>query len=134
MLKDIRKNKVFNRRALFVGAAQSFLATALVTRLSYLQILKHQEYSNQSDSNRIKPLINPAPRGIVVDRNNISLTRNESNYRLLLYFEGKKDTDALVEKLAQILSLSPEDKNIFLTKIAIKSFWQIVQTKILFLM
>ncbi len=117
MLKDIRKNKVFNRRALFVGAAQSFLATALVTRLSYLQILKHQEYSNQSDSNRIKPLINPAPRGIVVDRNNISLTRNESNYRLLLYFEGKKDTDALVEKLAQILSLSPEDKNIFLTKI-----------------
>lgn len=117
MLRDIRKNKVFNRRALFVGAAQSFLATALVTRLSYLQILKHQEYSNQSDSNRIKPLINPAPRGIIVDRNNIALTRNESNYRLLLYFEGKKDTDALVEKLAQILSLSPEDKNIFLTKI-----------------
>jgi len=117
MLRDIRKNKVFNRRALFVGAAQSFLATALVTRLSYLQILKHQEYSNQSDSNRIKPLINPAPRGIVVDRNNISLTRNESNYRLLLYFEGKKDTDVLVEKLAQILSLSSEDKNIFLTKI-----------------
>ena len=117
MLRDIRKNKVFNRRALFVGAAQSFLATAIVARLSYLQIYKHKEYSNQSDSNRIKPVLNPAPRGIVFDRNDISLTKNESNYRLLFYFESKKNVEYLVEKLGEILSLSEERKRMFLVRI-----------------
>ncbi|MBU6339432.1 MAG: penicillin-binding protein 2 [Rickettsiales bacterium] len=117
MLRDIRKNKVFNRRALFVGAAQSFLTTALITRLGYLQIVKHEEYSNQSDSNRIKPLINPAPRGIIADRNNIPLTKNQNNHRLLFYFEGKRDVEALVERLAVVLDLDEETKNHFSAKI-----------------
>lgn len=117
MLRDIRKNKVFNRRALFVGAAQTFLGAAIVTRLGYLQILKHREYSNQSDSNRIKPLLNPAPRGTVCDRNEVPLTRNDSNYRLLFYFDKKKNVEDLVDKLVTILDLSPETKNSFLIKI-----------------
>ena len=117
MLRDIRKNKVFNRRAFFLGAAQSTLATVLVTRLSYLQLWKHEEYSIQSDSNRIKPLIKPAPRGIVFDRNDIPLTKNDGNYRLLLYSESKKNSNDLIEKLGKILELSEETKNLFLTKI-----------------
>jgi penicillin-binding protein 2 len=117
MLRDIRKNKVFNRRALFVGAAQTFLGAAIVTRLGYLQILKHREYSNQSDSNRIKPLLNPAPRGTVCDRNEVPLTRNDSNYRLLFYFDKKKNVEDLVDKLVTILDLSSETKNSFLIKI-----------------
>jgi len=117
MLRDIRKNKIFNRRALLVGAAQSTLASALVLRLSYLQLWKHEEYSIQSDSNRIKPMINPAPRGVVVDRQGIPLTKNDSNYRLLLYLERKRNVEELVDKLAKILDLSPENKNLFLAKI-----------------
>ncbi len=117
MLRDIRKNKIFNRRALFVGAAQSVLATALVTRLAYLQLFKHEEYSIQSDSNRIKPMINPAPRGTVLDRFDAPMTKNEGNYRLLLYFENKKNANELIEKLDAILDLTVEQKNLFLTKI-----------------
>ena len=117
MLRDIRKNKIFNRRVLLVGAAQSVLATALVTRLAYLQLFKHGEYSIQSDSNRIKPMINPAPRGVVLDRFDVPLTKNEGNYRLLLYYENKKNTDDLIEKLHAILDLTAEQKNLFLTKI-----------------
>ena len=59
MLRDIRKNKIFNRRAMVLGMAQSGLASLLILRLGYLQIWEHDEYKNQSDSNRIKPLINP---------------------------------------------------------------------------
>ena len=117
MLRDIRKNKIFNRRALILGAGQSALAGILVLRLGYLQIWKHEEYSIQSDSNRIKPLINPAPRGIIFDRNGISLTKNESNFRLLLYLDKKRNFEELIEKLSQILDLSVEGKNLFLTKI-----------------
>ena len=117
MLRDIRKNKIFNRRALVLGSAQSALAGALVMRLSYLQLWKHEEYSIQSDSNRIKPVINPAPRGTVVDRHGFPLTKNDSNYRLLLYLDRKRDVDQLVAKLTEVLDLSDEAKNIFVTKI-----------------
>ncbi|NBV07050.1 MAG: penicillin-binding protein 2 [Proteobacteria bacterium] len=117
MLRDIRKNKIFNRRALFVGAAQSVLATALVTRLGYLQLIKNKEYEIQSDSNRIKPVINPAPRGIVMDRFDNPLTKNEGNYRLLFYFENKKNTGDLIEKISLILDLTEANKNLFLAKI-----------------
>jgi len=117
VLRDIRKNKIFNRRALVLGSAQSALAGALVMRLSYLQLWKHEEYSIQSDSNRIKPVINPAPRGTVVDRHGFSLTKNDSNYRLLLYLDRKRNVDELVAKLTEVLDLSDEAKNIFITKI-----------------
>ena len=117
MLRDIRKNKIFNRRALILGAGQSALAGILVLRLGYLQLWKHEEYSIQSDSNRIKPIINPAPRGMIFDRNGISLTKNESNFRLLLYIERKKNFEEVVEKLSQVLDLSEDGKNVFLAKI-----------------
>ncbi len=117
MLRDIRKNRIFSRRAMFIGAGQSVLAGALVTRLAYLQLWKHQEYSIQSDSNRIKPIINPAPRGTVFDRHGFPLTKNDSNYRLLLYLGKKNTNDELIEKLASILDLSNETKNVFLNKV-----------------
>jgi penicillin-binding protein 2 len=117
VLRDIRKNKIFTRRALILGAAQSTLASALVVRLGYLQFAKHKEYTIQSDSNRIKPLINPAPRGTIVDRNGIELTKNNGNYRLLLYSDRRTNSEELVEKLSQILDLSEEQKSTFLAKI-----------------
>jgi len=117
MLRDIRKNKIFNRRALLIGAGQTALTTALVTRLAYLQLWKHQEYSIQSDSNRIKPMINPAPRGTVFDRYGFPLTKNDNNYRLLLYLENRRNKEELIEKLAKVLELSDEAKNVFANKI-----------------
>ena len=117
MLRDFRKNRVFNRRALLVGLAQGSLAGALVVRLGYLQLAKHKDYAIQSDSNRIKPAINPSPRGIIYDRNGVALTRNDSSYRLLLYLDRKMDKAALVDKLADVLDLSPEKKESFLNKI-----------------
>ncbi len=117
MLRDFRKNKIFNRRALLLGAGQSALASILVMRLGYLQFWKHEEYSSRSDSNRIKPLINPAPRGTVLDRNGFPLTKNDSNFRLLFYLERKRNTAETIEKVAQILDLSNENKEIFLAKL-----------------
>ncbi len=117
MLRDIRKNKIFNRRALMLGAGQSALTGALLLRLSYLQLWQHQEYSTQSDNNRIKPIISPAPRGTVVDRNNFPLTENDGNYRLLLYFDKRRNSQELLEKLTKILDLDAEQQNIFAEKI-----------------
>ena len=117
MLRDIRKNKVFNRRALILGATQSGLAGILVLRLSYLQLWKHEEYSIQSDSNRIKPVINPAPRGTVFDRTGFPLTRNDGNFRLLLYLNRKRNAQDLIDKLASVLDSTDKEKETFSAKI-----------------
>ncbi len=117
MLRDIRKNKIFNRRTFLVSGAQSVLTFALVTRLSYLQMWKHDEYTVQSDSNSIKAIINPAPRGVIVDRKGIALATNENNYRLLIYLDKKKNASELLPALTEILNLDEEAQKSFTSKI-----------------
>ncbi len=117
MLRDFRKNKLFNRRTAILGGIQVGLISALVARLGYLQIFKYEEYSTKSDKNRIRPLIAPAPRGMVADRNGIALTNNEHNYRLLLYTENRPDFAQTLATLTQILNLSPEDQEIVANRI-----------------
>jgi len=117
MLRDFRKNKLFNRRVAIIGVAQAGLITALVARLGYLQIFKYEEYSTKSDSNRIRALISPAQRGIIVDRNSKALTSNRRNYRLLLYTENKPDIQKIIDQLTEILYLSAREQEIILSRI-----------------
>ncbi len=102
---------------MLIGAGQSFLTASLIARLGYLQIFKHEQYSIQSDSNRIKPLINPAPRGEVLDRSGKALTSNTKNYRLFLYLDQKHNVEKLVDQLISILEISEENREIFINKI-----------------
>jgi penicillin-binding protein 2 len=117
LIRDFRKNKRFNRRRAIVGSAQIGLMSLLVSRLGYLQIFKNEEYSTKSDNNRIKPLISPAPRGIIYDRNGEELTGNRSNYRLLFYSEKRSKIPHLVEVLSEILDLTAPQKENIVSKI-----------------
>jgi len=53
----------------------------------------------------------------VLDRHGDPMTKNQGNYRLLLYFENKKNTSELIDKLVSVLNLSETEKNFFLAKI-----------------
>ncbi len=117
MLRDFRKNKVFNRRAAIVGGAQVGLFSVLVARLGYLQIFKYNEYSTKSDSNRIRPLVTTAVRGLIMDKNGKALTSNRHNYRLLLYTENRPNIQKTVEILTEILALTDEDQAIILSRV-----------------
>ncbi len=117
MLRDIRKNKIFNRRVFILGIGQSVLTSFLLLRLGYLQIWKHNQYSIQADSNRIRALINPSPRGIIFDRYGLPLTKNESNFRLLVYLGKKHNLNQAIDKLAEILDLTLQQKQVFHNKI-----------------
>src|SRR3989338_5406106 len=54
----------------------------LVGRLVYLSIFNNEKYRNLSDNNRIRQEIIRAPRGMILDRNNLKLTQNVPVYRL----------------------------------------------------
>ncbi len=112
MFRDIRKNKVFNRRVFVITAGQAVLTSALVSRLGFLQIYKHGDYSIQSDSNSIKPVFIAAQRGEVYDRNGLALTDNQEKYQLFLYIESKKKVEDFVDTLSEVLMLGPKRKKI----------------------
>jgi penicillin-binding protein 2 len=117
MLRDIRKNRIFSRRSMILGTAQGALGSILMLRLGYLQLWQHKKYLIQAESNRIKPLIRPAPRGTVFDRYGTKLTKNDNNFRLLFYLDRKRNAEETFEKLAKIIFLSAAEKEIFLNKV-----------------
>jgi penicillin-binding protein 2 len=90
---------------------------AVVARLAYLQLFKNKEYSIRSDKNRIKLVTHPAPRGDIYDRNNIALTKNNKNYKLLLYPRNKSRTKDLITKITNILQLTNRQVNNIIQKI-----------------
>lgn len=102
---------------MILGVSQSALSGILILRLGYLQILKHEDYKNKSDSNRIKPVIKPAGRGTIFDRYGQPLTRNENNFRLLIYLDRKIDAEDTIGKICKIIEANQETKEIFLAKI-----------------
>lgn len=112
MLKDFRKNQTFSRRTAIIGGIQVGLFSALVARLGYLQLFGYEEYSGKSEKNRIRPMVEPAPRGVVFDRNGKPLSDNRQNYRLILYTDNKFDAEKTIAELSQILSLSAKEKEI----------------------
>ena len=61
-------------------------ATIAVLVLAFfrVQILGHGKYQLQSETNRLRPIPLPAPRGIVTDRNGKILAENVTGYTVSL--------------------------------------------------
>jgi penicillin-binding protein 2 len=113
-----KKKKVYVDRILFFIIGIAFCFLLIISRLIYLQLIKHGEYETRSESNRIKLFIIPSERGIIYDRNGVELSVNRDNYRVLLYKNRNYNPLDLVESVASILEFSPEKKKFILEKIA----------------
>src|SRR5213596_620741 len=57
---------------------------ALVLVFFRTQILDHSKYQLQSETNRLRPIPLPAPRGIITDRNGKILAENLTGYTVSL--------------------------------------------------
>ncbi|OGW40441.1 MAG: penicillin-binding protein 2 [Nitrospirae bacterium RBG_13_39_12] len=79
----------------------------LIMRLWQIQILQGNEYRKLSESNRLRILTIPAPRGIIFDRNGIPLVKNTPYYYASLIpneFDKRK-----VYLLSKVLNI-PDDE------------------------
>src|SRR5579859_487139 len=83
----------------------------LVVRLYQLQILRGEEYVNQSIANFRKSLFVPADRGQIKDRNGRTLVDNRPSFDVFLTpaFCKGKERDEVIAKLRDFLQLAPED-------------------------
>ena len=52
----------------------------LIYRFFQLQILNHALYTKQADSNRIRAISLPSPRGLILDRNGAIIVDNFPTY------------------------------------------------------
>src|SRR5689334_5293936 len=55
---------------------------ALFSRMIIVQVVRGAEYRLRSDSNRVRTVVVPAPRGAILDRNGLSLAENIPNITL----------------------------------------------------
>jgi penicillin-binding protein 2 len=99
---------VFHRRAFLMGGLAGIGLAALGARLGYLQIVQAQRYQKLAAGNQFDFQLVPPPRGLILDRNGVSLASNRPNFRLLVARERDMDVDTTVDTLAELVPLSPE--------------------------
>jgi penicillin-binding protein 2 len=102
------------RMLLYVALAVSLLFGFLILRLWYLQLVKGQEFSQRSESNRVRFRDLPPWRGMIFDANGMVLVNNRESYDALVVLEDVPDAKVLAKKLGQLLKINYLD---ILTKI-----------------
>jgi len=112
MRSEIVKSKIFERRALLLGAGKLLLTSALASRLYYLEIIKSSEFKTLSDGNRIKILPVLPFRGRIFDRNDKALAENTSYHRAMFDYYGNKEAKAIMQRLYDLLQFSEEKREL----------------------
>jgi penicillin-binding protein 2 len=116
-LKDIDSELDRFRGRLLAAVAFVLLGFVLVvSRLVYLQVIRHDELATQAEANRIavQPVV--PNRGLIVDRNGIVLANNYSAYTLEITpseVGGNAALDALIDELAQVVNIEGADRRRF---------------------
>jgi penicillin-binding protein 2 len=99
---------VFHRRAFLMGGLAGVGLAALGGRLAYLQLLQAQRYQKLAAGNQFNFQLVPPPRGLILDRNGVSLASNRPNFRLLVSRDDGMDVDATMDEIAKLVPLEPE--------------------------
>ena len=94
------------RRSLVLGGIQFAILTTIAGRLAYIQVLGEDKYRNLADQNRVNLRLLAPSRGIVADRNAVTLAENVQNYRILLVREEAGDVRAVLERVSRIIPMS----------------------------
>ncbi|MCC5971862.1 MAG: penicillin-binding protein 2 [Pararhodobacter sp.] len=101
--------RTISRRAALLGGVQLVFAGALVLRMRTMQVAESDQYRLLAEENRINIRLLPPSRGLIQDRHGTLLANNVQNYRVVLVREDAGDPRAALERLAQIIALSPDE-------------------------
>lgn len=84
------------------------LCMILISRLVYLQVIKHEHYQSLAESNRIALVPAVPNRGLVFDRNGKILADNFSAYTLEITVSRAGNLDALLGTIASLIEITPK--------------------------
>jgi penicillin-binding protein 2 len=103
------EQRLFGRRVLAATVVILLLVTALFARLYYLQVVRHQHFSELSQGNRIRIEPLPPSRGLILDRHGEPLALNRPAYQLELIREQTPDVEDTLARLVSIGVGAPDD-------------------------
>lgn len=98
------------RLAVLAVVALSLFA-ALFTRLWYLQVLSAPDYRLQAQANQLRTVLEPAPRGRILDRNGKVLVDNRASNVVAIDRSKlvEKERPVLLERLSAVLGVPAEE-------------------------
>jgi len=107
---ETKRNGLFTRRALLLGAGQLGIFAALGAKLYQVQVVEGARYATLADSNRISTRLIAPPRGRVLDRFGAVIGGNRLNWRALLTAEQAENVDATLDAFSQILPIADHER------------------------
>jgi penicillin-binding protein 2 len=109
-LKDHHaEQRLFARRVVAASMVIFLLLGALFARMFWLQVVRHDYFSELSQGNRIRIDPIPPPRGLILDRRGVPLALNRPAYQLELTREQTPDLDETLGRLVELGLIAPED-------------------------
>ena len=103
----------FRERVLVVQLVVLVCFVLLLTRLAYLQIVRHDDLLEQAENNRTAVLPTVPPRGTILDRNGVVLASNYSAYTLEITPSKVQDLEATINELSELVDIQTKDRRRF---------------------
>ncbi|MFM8799820.1 MAG: penicillin-binding protein 2, partial [Tagaea sp.] len=118
--RDALRSKMFSRRLALLAGGKLALFGVLVGRMYYLQVVEADKYRTMADDNRINLRLLAPPRGRILDRNGEVLADNQLNYRVVVVAEQTGSVPATLDALAEIVSITDNERRRILREVARK--------------
>jgi penicillin-binding protein 2 len=101
----------FTRRATMVSLIQGGVGLMLAGRMGWLAIAENEHYRLLSESNRVNMTLSPPRRGWIVDRHNVPIANNRTDFRVDIIPDRLelKERPRVLALLQTILQLKPQD-------------------------
>lgn len=110
MNSDKDKGKVLIRRSLIMALIKFLLLMVIIARLYYLQVYQADRYKTLADENRISTRLLVPPRGIIFDRNGVTIASNQQNFQALIVAEQAPNVQETLDAFKKIMPLSEAEE------------------------
>jgi penicillin-binding protein 2 len=108
--RDSVRYRAFTRRTMILSAATGGLFALLTGRMFQLSVLQREQFATLAEDNRVNLQLLAPRRGRVFDRAGVQLANTSQNFRVLLIPEQAKDVRALIERVGELIPLTPHRK------------------------
>ena len=96
------EQRLFIGRTLFAGVATVVLLFVVIGRLFWLQVIRHDYFTDQSQGNQVRLEALPPDRGLIYDRNGVVIAENTPAFQLELTPERVTNVSDTLHRLAGI--------------------------------
>ena len=104
-----RELHLFQFRLAVAAVIVAAVFLVLFSRLFYLQVIQHDYYQLLAEQNRINIVPVVPHRGVILDRNGVTLASNYAAYTLEITPSEVSNLDAVIEELSALVEITPKD-------------------------